>query len=108
MIRLIVLSIVLGATPVLAATLPHDVENFVARRDRCNHFRVEDAEDPIRSEEIRKALLESCGGTDAELARLTHRYASNSIIRERLQGFDTQIEAVAPRRQGGERPQHGK
>jgi hypothetical protein len=96
-IRLTVLFILLGATPIFAADLPQDVGAFVARRDRCDHFRGEESDDPARSAEIRDALSQNCRGTDAELARLLGRYTGSSVIRRQLEGYDRHIEDLAPR-----------
>lgn len=72
--------------------LPRDVADFVARRDRCDHFRGEDSVDPARAADIRRALVANCRGTDAELARLKRRHARDPAIRARLQAYDPRVE----------------
>lgn len=87
--------------PVGAAELPHDVTAFVARRDRCDHFRGEEADDPARQAAIAKALAETCHGTDAELTRLRRRHAEDAGVQQRLRGYDTNIEGTVARRGTG-------
>ena len=82
----------LPATPAPAAELPRDVAAFVARRDRCDHFRGEESDDPARAAGIARALDRNCRGTDAELARLRRRHADNPAIRARLQRYEAQVE----------------
>lgn len=98
MMHLILLALMLDAKPVGAAELPADVAAFVARRDRCDHYRGEPADDPVRQAAITRALAETCRGTDAELARLLRRHARNSGAQMRLKGYDPNIEGTAPRR----------
>lgn len=82
----------IAASPATAADLPPDVANFLARRERCDHFRGEDSDDPARIAEIRQGLAANCRGTDAELARLKRRHAGRSAIRARLDALERRIE----------------
>ncbi|MBI0538923.1 hypothetical protein D9599_25555 [Roseomonas sp. KE2513] len=88
----IVLAVLLTLGPALAADLPREVAAFVARRDRCDHFRGEDPADPVRSAQIARALEVNCRGTDAELARLKRRHGGDPAIRARLGRYDPQVE----------------
>lgn len=90
--RFLLPAALLLASPAMADQLPRDVAGFIARRDRCDHFRGEESEDPARAAEIRRALTANCRGTDAELARLRRRYAGNPAIRARLAGYESRVE----------------
>jgi len=79
------------AAPALAAELPRDVAAFVARRDRCDHFRGEESDDPARRRTILRGL-EACRGTDAELARLKRRHAGDRDVRARLDRYEPEVE----------------
>lgn len=92
------LVLLLGPQPVSAADLPPDVAAFVARRDRCDHFRGENAEDAARRAAIARVLTANCRGTDAELARLQRRHAGNIAIQDRLNGYDPNVESHSPSR----------
>ena len=83
---------VLLAGPAMTAELPRDVASFIARRDRCDHFRGEESDDPARAAQIARGLTANCLGTDAELARLRRRHAGDRAIRARLSGYDTRVE----------------
>lgn len=101
--RLGLLAVLLAALPAVAAELPSpllppDVAAFVARRDRCDHLRGEDAEDVARRAAITRALEADCRGTDAELARLRQRHADDAAVRHRLSGYDPDIEGLVSRR----------
>lgn len=89
---LLPLTALLAAGPATGAELPRDVAAFLARRDRCDHFRGEESEDPARAAEIRQGLTANCRGTDAELARLRRRYAEDSGIRARLDALERRVE----------------
>ena len=93
---------VLEATPFIrfveATELPKDVAAFVVRRNRCDHYRGEEADATVRHSEIMKSLLDSCAGTDAELARLKLHYSRNPTILKQLEGYDPDIEGTAARR----------
>jgi hypothetical protein len=72
--------------------LPADVRAFVARRDRCDHFRGEDSDDPARQREIGRSLERYCTGTDATLARLKVRYRGNVRVARLLSRYDPNVE----------------
>ncbi|WP_413712331.1 hypothetical protein [Rhizobium sp. Rhizsp82] len=86
------------AAPCLAddATLPDDVRAFISRRDDCDHFRGEASPDEERQAEIDQQLRTLCSGSDAELARLKHRYARNKTVRKALGDYDPNIEGGSP------------
>lgn len=81
-----------------ATELPKDVAAFVVRRNKCDHYRGEEADEPTRHSEIMKSLVDNCSGTDGELARLKLRYNRNSSIRKQLEGYDPGIEGTGARR----------
>ena len=80
----------MSAVPTSA--LPAEVAAFVARRERCDHFRGEDPYDKERGRFIAEQLAKACGGTDAALARLRRRYVENQRVIETLSDFEDQIE----------------
>ncbi len=88
----IVLAALLAAGPALAADLPREVAAFVARRDRCDHFRGEDSDEPARAAQIACAVEANCRGTDAELARLKRRHQGDPAVRARLGRYDSRVE----------------
>ncbi|MBP0494256.1 hypothetical protein [Roseomonas indoligenes] len=92
MIRRLIAAALLLTMPALAADLPRDVAAFVARRDRCDHFRGEGSDDPARAARIARALERNCRGTDADLARLKRRHAGDPAIRARLDRYEAQVE----------------
>ena len=75
-----------------AANLPPDVAGYVARRDRCDHWRGEASPDPGRAAEIDRAVARECRGSDAALARLLRRHARNPTVMRRLNDYDLRIE----------------
>ena len=91
-VRGLMLTLLLVAPPALAAELPREVAEFVARRDRCDHFRGEDAENPARIREIQRGLRTNCEGTDAALARLKQRFAGHAAARAVLDRYDDAVE----------------
>jgi len=73
-------------------TLPAEVRAFIARRDRCDHFRGEDAADAARAAEIAAQLAASCIGTDRALARLRRAYAGDRAAVRALAAYEQQVE----------------
>jgi hypothetical protein len=90
-VRLVML-VLLAAAPGLAADLPPEVAAFVARRDRCDHFRGEESDDPARSRRIQRELAANCRGTDLELARLKRLHAGRPDLRAMLDRYDAHVE----------------
>lgn len=78
------------------ATLPDDVRAFISRRDDCDHFRGEASPDEERQAEIDQQLRTLCSGSDAELARLKHRYARSKTVQKALGDYDPNIEGGSP------------
>lgn len=74
------------------AQLPPDVTAYVARRDRCDHWRGEASDDPGRAAEIAQAVMRECRGSDPALARLLRRYSGNRPVMRRLDAYDRRIE----------------
>ena len=75
-----------------ARSVPADVRAFIARRDRCDHFRGEDSDDPTRRSEIARSLKRYCTGTDADLSRLKDRYRHNVRVARLLSRYDSNVE----------------
>lgn len=78
--------------------LPRDVQRFIDRREGCDHMRGEIPEPNARKRmrEISREIEKLCKGTDKELAQLKKRYRENSSVLERLNEFESDIEAVEP------------
>ena len=94
---LLVVAACAGARPAAApadpqAALPADVRAFIARRDSCDHFRGEEPYDAARAAEIAQALAETCKGSDADLARLRHKYRGHRAAIAALAGYEDRIE----------------
>lgn len=73
-------------------TLPREVRAYVARRDKCDHFRGEDSPDEARQKEIEAATIRFCTGADRQLARLKRIHAHNRAVQRRLGRYDPRIE----------------
>ncbi|MBP7394449.1 MAG: hypothetical protein KA945_11515 [Zoogloea sp.] len=80
------------AGPAFAARLPDDVARFVERRERCDHFRGEDSDDPQRRAYIALKQQRYCKGVDFELRRLKMRYRQDFRMRRLLKSYETPIE----------------
>jgi hypothetical protein len=85
----------LTPAPTAAPAIPSDVSAFVEKRDNCDHFRGEEAYDAERGAFLKKALEESCAGTDAELKSLRNHYKTNITAIKALKKYEDTIE-VAP------------
>lgn len=72
--------------------IPADVRAFVVRRDNCDHFRGEDADDAQRQREIALNLRHYCTGTDRALARLKAKYRRDAHVRRLLSRYDPKVE----------------
>jgi hypothetical protein len=73
---------------------PKDVEDFIFRRETCDHYRGE-IPDPSQVEELRETIRQAnefCAGTDAALAALKARYKDDPTIMEKLNVFEPRIE----------------
>jgi hypothetical protein len=94
MLRLTSAFIVLAASlPASGASLPADVQTFVAERENCDHFRGEEPYDAERRREIEGALDRYCRGTDARLEGLRKKYRNApAAVRDVLNGFEYPIE----------------
>ncbi|WP_300442622.1 hypothetical protein [Zoogloea sp.] len=80
------------AGPAFAARLPDDVARFVERRERCDHFRGEDSDDPERRAYIAAKQHRYCKGSDIQLRRLKARYRQDLRMRRLLKRYETPIE----------------
>jgi hypothetical protein len=78
-----------------ATTLPKDVRSFMTKRDICEHFRGEfpDPPDPERAKDVNDNIDKYCTGTDAQLAKLKHRYAKRHDVMRKLNAYEENIEA---------------
>jgi hypothetical protein len=76
--------------------LPADVRNFIDDREGCDHMRgeVPDPPDKQRMKEIKREMDKLCKGTDRKLALLKRRYAANRAVMQRMNEFETRVEAA--------------
>jgi hypothetical protein len=74
---------------------PREVTAFMVDRDGCDHFRGEQPYDAERRAYIAENVAELCTGTDARLAMLRRRYATDPAVMAALRGYEDQIEAPA-------------
>ena len=94
------LGLLLGASCLQAlgkTDLPPDLVRFIERRDGCEHFRGEEPYDEERRQFLVAKMNEFCTGTDEQLARLTKKYGANTRVMEKLNEYETQIEADPPK-----------
>jgi hypothetical protein len=75
--------------------LPDEVEDFVRRREACEHFRgeVPDPQNRSRVDDVRDMTARYCAGKDAELAALRTRYFASGAVTQKLSVYETKIEA---------------
>jgi hypothetical protein len=73
-------------------TVPDDVNQFIVRREQCDHFRGEEAYDEERGRFLAQKLDSFCKGTDGELAALKRKYAVRGDLTKRLSEFESMIE----------------
>jgi hypothetical protein len=75
--------------------LPDEVEQFVQRREACEHFRgeVPDSQNRSRTDDVRDMTARYCAGTDAELAAVRIRYFASGAVTQKLSAYETKIEA---------------
>jgi len=71
---------------------PAEVERFIDRRDKCDHFRGEEPYDEERREFLHRRMVEFCNGTDKQLAELKQKYQGNKAVTERLNRYEPFIE----------------
>ena len=71
-----------------------DIEQFIQRRESCDHFRGElpDPSEKERLAEVIRKTNELCAGTDAQLQLLKKRYANDPAVQSRLSKFEDKIE----------------
>lgn len=76
--------------------LPHDVRNFIEKREGCDHMRGElpDPVDTHRTRQLQRETRSLCKGTDQKLAQLKKKYAKNSSVMQHLDAFEPAIEEV--------------
>lgn len=71
---------------------PFDVEEFIDRREICDHFRGEEPYDADRAKFLAEQIIKTCTGTDRELQELKQKYKDDDDILELLNGFEKEIE----------------
>ncbi len=73
---------------------PFDVEEFIDRREICDHFRGEEPYDADRAKFLTEQIMETCTGSDNELQKLKQKYKDNDDILQLLNGFEEEIEST--------------
>ncbi len=81
-----------GAAATASDAFPEDVTTFRSERERCDHFRGEEAYDESRRQELMQKLEQFCKGTDIKLAALRTKYVSQPEVIESLKNFEDQVE----------------
>lgn len=95
----VLLALLLAGAAHAAERLPPEVARFVARRELCEHFRQEpwpEGATPAaqeRREFLARQLGRHCTGSDRALAALKAKYRAEPGVRERLEAYETPIEA---------------
>ncbi|MET0248371.1 MAG: hypothetical protein ABW164_01430 [Sphingobium sp.] len=77
---------------------PAEVTAFMVDRDRCDHFRGEKARDAERRAFLQASIGQLCVGSDARLAALRARHATEPTVIAALEGYDDRIEEPVARR----------
>ena len=72
---------------------PFDVEEFIDRREICNHFRGEEPYDADRAKFLAEQIKKTCGGTDKELRELKQKYQNDDKTMQILNRFEEEIES---------------
>jgi hypothetical protein len=75
-----------------AAPFPREVTQFMVARDSCDHFRGEEPYDAERRAYIEENVAELCHGSDATLAMLRRRYATDPSVTAALHSYEDRIE----------------
>jgi hypothetical protein len=73
--------------PVMALeVLPKDVEQFITKREGCDHFRGEIPEpgQKKRMREVSREIKRLCTGTDKALSQLKMKYDKDKAVLQRL------------------------
>jgi len=81
-----------GFLPATATEHPSDLRRFLERREACDHWRGEASNDRERQADIRRALCQTCTGTDAELARLKKKYKAHGAVMDVLDELEDKVE----------------
>lgn len=78
-----------------AARFPHDVDEFLANRVACDHFRGEviDPPDADLKKERNENIATYCTGTDRQLVRLKKKYVRRRDVMKELNALEPKIEA---------------
>lgn len=76
----------------LSSSLPQDVKEFQARRDRCNHWLGEEPYDEERKIFLQTKVKEDCEGTDAQRLQLMKTYQQNAEVIKVLQSYEEVVE----------------
>lgn len=86
------LSFGLLVQPGASLAKPGRVATFIAQREKCDHFRGEEAFDKARGRFIARQLKRYCTGTDRRLKALRARYAHRPKVLAKLADYEDSIE----------------
>jgi hypothetical protein len=87
-----VLSVMIASPVVARHSASQSVAAFIAKRDKCDHFRGEEAYDEARGRFIAAQTKRYCTGTDRHLKALRMRYAKHPKLIAKLADFEDSIE----------------
>ena len=88
----ITLSFALLVLPSESFARPSRLATFIAEREKCDHFRGEEAYDKARGRFIARQLKRYCTGTDRRLKALRARYAHRPKVLAKLADYEDRIE----------------
>lgn len=91
----IVIPLLISAPLYASEKLPPEVQQFIKKREACEHFRgeVPDPEEHERMKEVERQLHKFCRGTDRKLAFLRKKYSQNPAVVRQLEKYESHIEA---------------
>ena len=74
---------------------PDDVEQFLFKREGCDHMRGEIPEphQKARMREIQREIRRLCTGTDKQLVKLKKKYADDQRVMAALDELEPDVEA---------------
>lgn len=76
--------------------LPRDVQQFIDKREGCDHIRGEipESDDKRHMRDVNRQIRTLCKGTDQALLQLKKKYAGNKSVMRQLNAFEDRIEAT--------------
>ncbi len=75
-----------------SALVAKEAQDFIIRRQGCDHFRGEPGYDEERQKFLDEQIKETCSGSDAQLKKLRAKYANQPETMKALAEFEDCIE----------------